>query len=390
MTSPDTARFHADTLATYLHTRWPHRRTDALRRLAEVLLAVLQAESTLHRKIALHLPRSATLESKTRTVARVFHDAQLTPQDVTDVLLPLLPDGKLTLIMDRTTWHYGQTPLNILVLGVLLGGAVIPLVWSILPHQGNSCTAARILLVARLLKVMPARRWAVLIADREFVGREWCSFLRWKRIRHCIRIRENTRIEDELVRDLFTTLQLGQVRTLFERTWVYGGWMHVVITLSPAGDRVIVASDLPVLDVLRTYRLRWAIESAFSALKARGLRGGGHAHDGSRAHFSALWPALYRAGLDDADRRAADRNSRPSSGQARASGRERSADRMADPESSGAVGRRCVLGLPAAPWDAISNRQHISFLKCQVLSSASTVLKACFKSFRQRGQDGAT
>ncbi|MDK2014816.1 IS4 family transposase, partial [Deinococcus sp. 43] len=99
----------------------------------------------LHRKIALHLPRSATLESKTRTVARVFHDAQLTPQDVTDVLLPLLPDGKLTLIMDRTTWHYGQTPLNILVLGVLLGGAVIPLVWSILPHQGNSCTAARIL-----------------------------------------------------------------------------------------------------------------------------------------------------------------------------------------------------------------------------------------------------
>jgi len=247
-------------LATYLHTRWPHRRTDALRRLAEVLLAVLQAESTLHRKIALHLPRAATLESKTRTVARVFHDAQLTPQDVCDVLLPLLPDGKLTLIMDRTTWHYGQTPLNILVLGVLLGGAVIPLVWSILPHQGNSCTAARILLVARLLKVMPARRWAVLIADREFVGREWCSFLRWKRIRQCIRIRENTRIEDELVRDLFTTLQPGQVRTLFERTWVYGGWMHVVITLSPAGDRVIVASDLPVLDVLRTYRLRWAIE----------------------------------------------------------------------------------------------------------------------------------
>ena len=47
--------------------------------------------------------------------------------------------------------------------------------------------------------------------------------------------------------------------------------MHVVITLSPTGDRVIVASDLSVLDVLRTYRLRWAIESAFSSLKSRGL-----------------------------------------------------------------------------------------------------------------------
>ncbi len=236
-----------------------------------MLLALIQAESTLHRKIALHLPRDATIESKTRTVARVFHDAQLTPQDVTDVLLPLLPQGKLTLIMDRTTWHYGQTPLNILVLGTLLGGAVIPLVWLILPHQGNSSTAARILLVARLLGVFPAKRWSVLIADREFIGQEWCQFLRWKRIRYCLRIRENTRIDDEVVRDLFTTLQPGEVRTLFERTWVYGGWMHVVITLSPAGDRVIVASDLPVLDVLKTYRLRWGIESAFSALKARGL-----------------------------------------------------------------------------------------------------------------------
>nr|WP_043804837.1 transposase [Deinococcus gobiensis] len=235
-----------------------------------MLLAVLQAESTLHRKIALHLPRAATLESKTRTVARVFHDAQLTPQDVCDVLLPLLPDVRLTLIMDRTTWHDGQTPLNILVLGARLGGAVIPLVWSMLPHQGNCCTAARILLVARLLKVLPARRWAVVIADREFVGRAWCAFLRWKRIRQCIRLRKNTRIADELVRDLFTTLQPREVRTLFERTWVYGGWMHVVITLSPTGDRVIVASDLPVLDVLNTYRLRWAIESACSSLKSRG------------------------------------------------------------------------------------------------------------------------
>nr|WP_189012017.1 transposase [Deinococcus malanensis] len=236
-----------------------------------MLLALLQAESTLHRKLALHLPRDATMESKTRTVARVFHDAQLTPQDVTDVLLPLLPEGKLTVIMDRTTWHDGQTPLNILVLGAILGGAVIPLVWSILPHQGNSSTAARILLPRSPAQRAACQALGVLIADREFVGQEWCNFLRWKRIRQCLRIRENTRIEDELARELFITLQPGEVCTLFERTWVYGGWMHVVITLSPAGNRVIVASDLPVLDVLETFRRRWGIESAFSSLKARGL-----------------------------------------------------------------------------------------------------------------------
>lgn len=240
-------------------------------RLAEVLLGILQAESALHRKIALHLPRSASLESKTRVVARVFHDLQLTSQDVLDVLLPLLPDGKLTLVMDRTTWHYGQTPLNILVLGVALGGVVLPLIWTVLPHQGNSSGAARILLVAQLLKVLPAKRWAVLIADREFVGKEWCAWLRWKGIKRCFRIKENTRIDDLLARDQFQDLQPGEVRSVFEKAWVYGTWMRVVVTLSPAGDRVIVASDLSVLDTLFTYKKRWGVECTFSAMKARGL-----------------------------------------------------------------------------------------------------------------------
>ncbi|MBB6018279.1 hypothetical protein HNQ04_003557 [Deinococcus radiopugnans ATCC 19172] len=70
-------------------------------RLAAMRLAWLQAESTRRRKIALQLSRDATLESKIRTVARVFHVAPLTPRDVNDVLLPLRPDGRLTLILDH-------------------------------------------------------------------------------------------------------------------------------------------------------------------------------------------------------------------------------------------------------------------------------------------------
>jgi len=138
VTTSRTALLHADTLAAYLKDRLPHRRTDALKRLAEVILGILQAESALHRKIALHIPRTASLDSKTRATTRVFHDLHLTPQDVLDVLLPLLPSCRLTMVMDRTTWHYGQTPLNILVLGVALGGVVVPLAWTVLPHQGNS------------------------------------------------------------------------------------------------------------------------------------------------------------------------------------------------------------------------------------------------------------
>lgn len=114
------------------------------------------------------------------------------------------------------TWRDGQTPLNSLVLSVLFGGAVIPLVWSILSQHGNRSTATRILLGTRLRGRLPARHRAVLTADREFVGREWCSSLRWKRIWPCLRIWETTSPSDELRRDLLTTLQPRPMRTLFE------------------------------------------------------------------------------------------------------------------------------------------------------------------------------
>jgi len=67
--------------------------------------------------------------------------------------------------------------------------------------------------------------------------------LRWKGIKRCFRIKETTRIDDLLAKDQFLELQPGEVRSVFENAWVYGTWMRVVVTLSPAGDRGIVASD---------------------------------------------------------------------------------------------------------------------------------------------------
>jgi len=226
------------------------------------------------------------MDSKTRATVRVFHDASLTPQDVCDVLLPLLPDGKLTLIMDRTTWHAGQTPLKLLVLGAMPGGAVIPMVWSILPHQGNSSPAARILLVDRLLPALPAKRWAVLIADREFVGQEWCNFLRWKRIRQFLRIRENTHLAEDLARDLFTTLQPG-------------GGAHTLRAHLGVGQMDTAGHHLGLACPGRPGDLPSSLERRVRVL-VEGPRSEpeGHARDRSRPDSPVVRAAVCRAGLD--------------------------------------------------------------------------------------------
>ena len=98
-------------LAAYLKDRLQHRRTDALSRLAEVLLGILQAESALHRKIALHLPRSSSLESKTRVVAWVFHDLHLTRRTSWTFCFPFFRTRNRPWRWTARSWAE-QTPLR--------------------------------------------------------------------------------------------------------------------------------------------------------------------------------------------------------------------------------------------------------------------------------------
>ena len=106
------------------------------------------------------------------------------------------------------TWEHGDSPLNLLVLGAVVHGFTIPLVWVALDQTGNSDTRARMWLVLRLLEV----------ADREFIGAEWFRFLRRKGIRRAIRIRKDTVLDGLSADEWFRELQPGQFRMIAERT----------------------------------------------------------------------------------------------------------------------------------------------------------------------------
>lgn len=95
--TPTAAPPDVSTLAELLKTHLPHLRRDTLQRVADVVTGLIQAQSTRHRRVALHLPGPACPESKARRVARCLHDPQLQGEDVLRVLLPLLPPRKAAL-----------------------------------------------------------------------------------------------------------------------------------------------------------------------------------------------------------------------------------------------------------------------------------------------------
>ena len=135
--------------------------------------------------------------------------------------------------------------MGLLVLGAVVHSFTIPLAWVALDHTGNSDTRARMWLVLRLLEPLPASRWKDLVADREFVGGEWFRFLRRKGIRRTIRIRKDTVLDELSAGEWFQELQPGQFRMIAEQTEVFGESV-AMMTRSPAGDLVIIATDFRV------------------------------------------------------------------------------------------------------------------------------------------------
>ena len=63
--------------------------------------------------------------------------------------------------------------------------------WSFLNHPGNSSTPHRIGLIQRYLRVFGASSIKALLADREFIGDEWLSYLVESNIPFVIRLRED-------------------------------------------------------------------------------------------------------------------------------------------------------------------------------------------------------
>jgi len=268
---PKPAASQAPELTAHFKACVPSLRIDTHQRAVDVVLAMIMAQSVNHRDLGPHLPGTSTLEAKKRRVERAVHDEQLTAQVFLALLLVHLPPGKILMSVDRTTWEHGDAPLNLLVLGAVVHGFTIPLVWVALDHTGNSNTRARMWLVLRLLEALPARRWKGLVADREFIGAEWFRFLRRKGIRRAIRIRKDTVLDELSAAEWFQDLQPGQFRMIAERTTVFGEVMRVVATRSPTGDLVIIATDFHVWETWQLYRLRWTIESTFGSQKSRGF-----------------------------------------------------------------------------------------------------------------------
>lgn len=259
------------------HLGWNKARLTFL---ARFLMGLVQLSTVRLTRLAVALNGHAQPQSNYRRIQRFFSGFEIDPDAIARLVLFLTPKERLLLILDRTQWQLGQQDLNILVLAVAYRGMAFPVVWTVLPTRGGSNTQQRITLLTLVLRIVPAERIEALLADREFIGKEWLAFLREKKIPFIIRIKGNLRVTSRRgcivpAASLFTSLRLEQSTILRGRRSLCGERLYV------AGKRILGRNKKPELllvitsgdprQALETYARRWEIETLFGGLKSRGF-----------------------------------------------------------------------------------------------------------------------
>jgi hypothetical protein len=118
------------------------------------------------------------------------------------------------LAMDRTNWKIGKFNINPLFIGLVLPNRVfVPLIWVPLDKRGNSNQTERIDLLETFLSMWTLKlssKQFVLLADREFVGDTWLTWLKTNAFSFVIRLRINMYL------DVIAT-ELGKQKEQMER-----------------------------------------------------------------------------------------------------------------------------------------------------------------------------
>ena len=88
---------------------------------------------------------------------------------------------------------------NLLTIGCLDQGVFSPLFWKQLDKRGNSNFEDRRSLIESLLTIVSVfkkgYKSSILLADREFIGKEWFEYLTGKKLFFVIRLREKLYFE---------------------------------------------------------------------------------------------------------------------------------------------------------------------------------------------------
>ena len=255
--------------------------TSRLQVFVDFVLGIHQSRTVNQVYLSTHLSGSAEAASKYRRGQRFFREAEISQEQSARALTQLLAiKGHFVLCLDRTNWKFGKTDINILVLAVCLRRVSFPLFWTFLKGKGNSSERQRIVLMERFLSVFGHQCIKVLLADREFIGKQWFSWLCRHDIPFVIRVKRDLTVNyhngagKAKIQSLCPWVNKSK-KTKFLKNISFPG-MEMEIGLTLVGKRndddplFLLTNSCPET-ACSLYKQRWRIECMFAHAKTNGF-----------------------------------------------------------------------------------------------------------------------
>ena len=268
-----------------------------LKLMARFTSSVLTPWATNLWKISLALKADVEQDSNYRRIQRFLSGYEVDFAMLGSLLLHLLPQTPpYEVVIDRTEWYFGETAVNILMVGIAHEGMAFPVAWTALSSGGSSDPEAQTEVLERFLKIVDPDSIKVVTADREFISVPWMRKLEDRDIPFAIRLRSDRRIWKSTegpslpARMHARTVDLGSERTLEGTRYLSGAQeegaeevaeevlVPVRVVIRRIGDEdsddpflILATSGIDPAEATEFYRQRWDIETLFAALKSRGF-----------------------------------------------------------------------------------------------------------------------
>jgi len=183
------------------------------------------------------------------------------------------------LIMDGTSWSVGTLKIHYLVLSVLVGKVAIPIHWKLLGKLGASSQDERKEFFESAAKLLNLKGMT-LLADREYIGKDWFKHLKDNGLRFVIRMKSGDYMEE-----VDSAQGKGYQRMVdlclkkkkqFDKYIVINGCRFLFIVMpnpkESAEEKVILllSNGHDAQKASKLYAKRWKIETMFKHLKTNG------------------------------------------------------------------------------------------------------------------------
>lgn len=174
--------------------------------------------------------------------------------------------------MDGTEWKIGSFELHVLVLAAQVKGVAIPVYFKVYQHKGVLSENERIKFTRKAFVIIDLEN-KLLIADREFIGKEWFGNLVHFGLNFVIRLRKS-----------MYSAQISNYYKL-EKKALKNGYSQTIFTIDEQKYRIemwrsdnkdesiiyLITNILTKKRVGKQYAKRWKIEYCFKHLKTNGF-----------------------------------------------------------------------------------------------------------------------